>query len=372
MDIYNKIKKKNPNLSHLDILRIQTKINVILEDKQKNINHSFHTEKQNRINSNIVDKTYVPRLHLPELQMKINRNQLDDNYQDVYKERKKLETKFTLDIKYCLNLFELEDTYTIEELKNKYKKLVFIHHPDKGGDAEKFKFITSAFNFLSEKLKEKETDKQFNQLKQGFKDYSLDEKPVFKKDKFDIDTFNKIYSENKLESASEFGYGDWKTQNESEDNDKILNKFELNSFNDVFNKTKENSKKQEQIIEYQEPEAFTKGTNMNYADIEDAILGDYSSNLDSDLKFTDYKKAHSNTHLININEVKVKEYKHVEDLEKERDNIPYKMTDEEERKYQLYKIKQQEQEEIRKKNIQSQEQKYEEHFKKINKLMLNN
>lgn len=372
MNIYNQIKTKNPNLNHLDILRIKTKIEQILQDKKNNINHTFHNEKQKRINTNKIDKKYVPRLLIPEIQMKINRNELDDNYQNFYKERKELEQNYTTTIDHYLKMFELSEIYTIEELKSKYKKFVFIHHPDKGGDAEEFKMITIAFNFLSEKLKEKEKDKQFIQLKQDFKEYT-DEKTTYKKtDKFNIDTFNKIYSENKLENAHDFGYGDWKTQNTSEDNQKILNKFELNTFNEVFNKNKNTSILENKIIEYQEPEPSAKGTLMNYSDIEDAILNDYSSNIDSNLKFTDYKKAHSNTHLINIHEVKVKEYKHVEDLEKERDNIPYKMTEEEERKYQLYKIKQKEQEEIRKQNIQSQEQKYEEHFKKINKLMLHN
>lgn len=38
--------------------------------------------------------------------------------------------------------------YTSEDLNRAYRKAAHRHHPDKGGDAEKFKEVAAAYNFL--------------------------------------------------------------------------------------------------------------------------------------------------------------------------------------------------------------------------------
>ena len=43
---------------------------------------------------------------------------------------------------------------TLEELKKQYRKLVFTHHPDKGGDAEKMKAINNEYDKLFKILKD--------------------------------------------------------------------------------------------------------------------------------------------------------------------------------------------------------------------------
>ena len=43
----------------------------------------------------------------------------------------------------------LDANYSKEELKKKYRTLAKKHHPDHGGDVEKFKLIQQAFNKLS-------------------------------------------------------------------------------------------------------------------------------------------------------------------------------------------------------------------------------
>lgn len=43
-------------------------------------------------------------------------------------------------------LLELQIGATIEDVKKSFKSLAQIHHPDKGGDAEKFIQITTAKN----------------------------------------------------------------------------------------------------------------------------------------------------------------------------------------------------------------------------------
>lgn len=47
---------------------------------------------------------------------------------------------------------------TEHEIKTAYKKLAVQHHPDKGGDEEKFKQINNAYNILSDPLKRNQYD----------------------------------------------------------------------------------------------------------------------------------------------------------------------------------------------------------------------
>ena len=47
---------------------------------------------------------------------------------------------------------------TPEEIKQAYRKLAFTHHPDRGGDAEKFKEIQIAYDTLSDPVKKQQYD----------------------------------------------------------------------------------------------------------------------------------------------------------------------------------------------------------------------
>ncbi len=56
------------------------------------------------------------------------------------------------------NLLGVDKNATSTEIKKAYRKLAVIHHPDKGGDSEKFKEITKAFETLSDESKRKHYD----------------------------------------------------------------------------------------------------------------------------------------------------------------------------------------------------------------------
>ena len=60
-----------------------------------------------------------------------------------------------------MNLYEeleLSEFCIAEEIKLKYRTLANIHHPDKGGDSEKFKRIKLAYEVLSDAIRRKEYD----------------------------------------------------------------------------------------------------------------------------------------------------------------------------------------------------------------------
>lgn len=54
--------------------------------------------------------------------------------------------KYTVDD--ALRLLELDKTATIEDIKKAYRKMVMIHHPDKGGTKDNFLKLNSAYNEL--------------------------------------------------------------------------------------------------------------------------------------------------------------------------------------------------------------------------------
>ena len=59
------------------------------------------------------------------------------------------------------NLYEVlgvQQNASQDEIKKVYRKLAVKHHPDKGGDPEKFKSITEAYNTLSDNNKRREYD----------------------------------------------------------------------------------------------------------------------------------------------------------------------------------------------------------------------
>ena len=66
-------------------------------------------------------------------------------------------------------IFELEEDATVKEIKKAWRRLVHIHHPDKGGNEEEFKKIKMAYGVLLRSIGDKQAlaearslDKMYN------------------------------------------------------------------------------------------------------------------------------------------------------------------------------------------------------------------
>ena len=55
-------------------------------------------------------------------------------------------------------ILEVDKNTSLEDIKIKYKQLANKYHPDKGGDAEKFKLINLAYNILMDPIKRQSFD----------------------------------------------------------------------------------------------------------------------------------------------------------------------------------------------------------------------
>merc|ERR1719230_1385933 len=56
-------------------------------------------------------------------------------------------------------LLEVDKNSSDADIKKAYRKLAIKHHPDKGGDPEKFKEITRAYEVLSDREKREKYDR---------------------------------------------------------------------------------------------------------------------------------------------------------------------------------------------------------------------
>lgn len=60
------------------------------------------------------------------------------------------------------NVLGLSENATQDEIKKTYRKLAMEHHPDKGGDEEKFKKISEAYDIIGDENKRKQYDNNRN------------------------------------------------------------------------------------------------------------------------------------------------------------------------------------------------------------------
>ena len=66
----------------------------------------------------------------------------------------------------------VSENATKEEIKKAYRKLAVEHHPDRGGDEEKFKQISEAHSVLSDDAKKQQYDRGGNPNGGGFSSFS--------------------------------------------------------------------------------------------------------------------------------------------------------------------------------------------------------
>lgn len=297
----------------------------------------------------------------------------------------------------ALRLFQLQKNYTLDELKVAYKKLAMKTHPDKtGGNAEQFQLVTKCYMSLLEKYKNRESDKPFNDLRDGSKTYIEDQTrsrmtnkdmvsqstdPKIDKNKFDNKLFNKIYEQNKLWESGDDGYGDWLTSNEADEapNEVFGNKFNINIFNTTFEDHKDKLTSQSGAIqEFREPQELVScSTGFTDIDIYARKVNDFSKPLPiakggkADLAYTDLKTAYTGRGaFIDPSKVEFKEYKNVDELKRDRSNIRYDMTPEQMRNYELKKRREIEEEEKRQDLIRQRDSVVTSTYGKIHEKML--
>ena len=94
-------------------------------------------------------------------------------------------------------------------------------------------------------------------------------------------------------------------------------------------------------------------------------------NNQNGLSFTDYKHAHSNNNLINVGNIKRKNYKNIKDIQYKRKNQNLKLTKKQQEKLLKLDKQKQLQEQERIIRVKNRDKNISKHFHKTNHLMIN-
>lgn len=293
------------------------------------------------------------------------------------KQIKNFESKYNpweiLDLKY--------NDYNISNIKKAYKKNALKYHPDRAGNKykDKFQLITQAYIYLLGKADENNVlDKKIN-TKVEKMDYGDDineavENIYIDKDKFDINQFNKIFEDYKIPTSYDKGYSNLMNgaiENDKEDEQIFGEKFNNSIFNAHFD-NKKNKKKSSEIIEYNEPSALDSSmANLNHTFLGVDNMDDFGSMNNTNLSYTDYKKAHIDENLlIDVNKVKYKTYKNIDHLESDRASISYTQSPEDKQRYDFLERKREETDNLRIEQQRIYDDRIQSQYTKLNRKLI--
>lgn len=293
-----------------------------------------------------------------------------------------------------LKVLNLPKNYTAEMLKDNYKRLALKAHPDKGGSEYLFKLLTECYRYLANELKKRTNDKQYDELKKDFLQEIERQKPqshvttskkgqeeaskrsvqqmFYKGSRFDQDKFNKFFMDNKLaDERLEQGYKEWMNEHEVKEAPQFKGSFNMNGFNQHFDKHAKGDANNRQLIKYQEPEAMITCKQLGFTELGQDKIDDYSGENKSlkNLNYMDYRVAHTTSRIVDPRQASRQDFKNIQELERSRENISYQMSEEE---YALYMRKKrlEEKEEEKRQQIQmAYDQKVQQHYMKINGLL---
>jgi curved DNA-binding protein CbpA len=392
-DLYN---VQNSNHSNMDqFSQNKNSMSKFNHDINSPFNNGFDTYNGSNITNINYDREmqFIKTEKARELEfIRMQEKRIEEEQRRFKEEQNKRRAQFTEELSEVENLkydpaqilgLDKNTKHNINDIKKAYRNLALKYHPDKGGSEEIFKILTKAYVALIKKNeKENYNEKSFFDLKSQAQDNTTESQ--FQEDDFDVKHFNNLFDEYKLENVEvDNGYGDW-MKSDNKDNikpNKIFNqKFNLDIFNKVFDELKTDdeidNKVNEQITVYKEPEILPVGAGLQYSDVDYNKIGDYSRefNVNDNTKglyFTDYKKAHTNTTLINPNAVNKREqYKDVEELTQARENQNFTMTEEERRQLEIKSKLEEEKENQRLLRLKQRDQTLSNHSSKVNKLLL--
>lgn len=285
-------------------------------------------------------------------------------------------------------MLELQQNFTLEQLRINYKRIALKVHPDKEGGSEYlFKLVTDCYKFLLSELKLKQSDKQYTELKSSFNDYTetqsqrqyqntalkTTEANANMGKNFSLNRFNQVFEENREDNIYDTGYKEWMNSEEVQDAPKIKNNISNEKFNTYFEKyaSSKTDPKHKILTRYKEPEALMMVKKIGFTELGQENIDDFSGDNKSlkHLNYMDYKLAHTTTRIVDPSLVKRREYNNLEDIERDRANIK-QLTPRElayiEKKKKTEEVK----EERRQQNQNHMDLKSAEQFQKLHKLML--
>ena len=232
----------------------------------------------------------------------------------------------------------VKPTDDMKTIREKFKKLVMITHPDKGGSAELFGIVKNAYSYIfnlrkkqaAQLKKENQTldklttsrdlqdekiggpkDIRNNVLSTEVKSEFGRKKVVFSKKNFDSNQFNNLFTEYKSNAPDDpnaRGYG-----NPYENGGKRLSDEQIRQI-------KREEEEDRELAIYKDPEPVDLDTSMQYKDIGIDKVDSFGKRVGrKGAGYSDYKQAYTQYKSINtMGNVRTKEYKNMSDYKNSR------------------------------------------------------
>lgn len=282
-------------------------------------------------------------------------------------------------------ILNVPKNFSLEQLREAYKKIALQVHPDKGGTEYMFKLVTISYKTLAKEYERRVGNKQYNELKSEFSKNQTQQNTRMSNlnidsaaaKGFNIERFNRVFEENKTQSVTDIGYGDFlKDSKEIETKNMFQGKkFSNTAFNKIFEKkvaasTDENNKF---VVKYKEPEPLQTCKKISFVELGQDNIDDFSGDNTSrkNLNYMDVKLAYTTSRIVDPRTVdKRKEYKSVDDLKNDRGNISYAMDSEDAAYYEKKKLEEELKEKRRLERVHASDIKSAEQFERIHQLLL--
>ena len=298
---------------------------------------------------------------------------------------------------------------TEEQLKKEYRKLALKYHPDKrGGDTHKFELIKSAYTDLVVELRKKtkytdtknqpviNPEYQKNDREQHVDSMIKNYEPVhIDKNNMDINKFNKVFQDFKIDTPFNDGYGNMmeksmaetskgknniqyqsQVNNSLNDRQFFNNDFSQQNFNSSFENKVNNSNindEDSKVIIYKEPESIMAQKSLGFVELGQDKVSDFTSEMNSNLNCTDYKQAyyHQNTISDKVKHIDISnKASSIGKIKTERANINYKMSDEDKEYYDSIKKENEQKELQRQERLKYRDNIIGDNFHQMNRLVI--
>ncbi len=263
-------------------------------------------------------------------------------------------------------ILNLSKNFDETSLKKAYLKAAMKTHPDRGGTQSAFQQVSIAYTLLQKKLKEAQNNHSHNDLRDASREQLQQQMNQPKSninltEKFDVDVFNRIYQENKIEDVYDEGYGGWMQENPALEKDQqklFQNGFNKDMFNSTFEQYKNEQSKQQMkqgtLVKYNEPETRISMANQDsLVTLGQGKITDFTGEA-NDLQYTDYKRAFTEgSTLIDTSTVSLNGRSNsINDIKSQRSNISYTMSPQDQQRMALLELKKQQKEEERLQRLQ--------------------
>jgi curved DNA-binding protein CbpA len=357
-DIYKSYINNQFNMIHQQ----QQQITQLLNSMNNNNLNSQQLESLKKLNQEQKIK-FINELR----KLKEKANKPSDNTNSL-----RLENKIKLD---PYKILGIGKNYDKTSLKKAYLKSAIKYHPDRpGGNQELFQQVSIAYTVLQKKL-ESNTYNDHNTLKTSYKSSITENKSTYDNKKFDIDVFNKIYDENKMETNYDTGYGDWMSNksNDVQQQKMFQGKFNKDMFNHEFDKYKKTKKSNSNnIVVHNLQENISLSNSDSIVHLGQGRIGDFSGESGG-LGFRDLKDAYENTTLISEDMVDLKKRdNNINSLKSNRSNINYNISEEDQRNLNLYNLKKSEDEKKRIERLEINDRLSLNNYQRVHNRLVNN